>query len=164
MSKLRCGIQALIWACGDYMRSLQGRFNLLAYPLRQRCDLFYLGPSVWHSNGPVKDLFAVSAVSVGAKPALSDIDIYRLFSAYRAPKTESYYDEESVWSFYFKSKLTKLHEIFMRGSITEARQELANPGKNQVFNGFEKTFNEITEKMQKKPGHQFGMAKLCVGN
>lgn len=121
MRKLRCGTQALIWACGDCMRSLQGYFNLIAYSLRQRCDLFHLGLSVWHQNRPVKELFAVPAVSVGEEPALADKDIHRLLSAYRASKPESYYDEQSVWGFYFKSKLIKLHEIFMRGSIPEAR-------------------------------------------
>ena len=163
MSKLRCGTQALIRACGDYMRSLQGHFNLIAYSLRQRCDLFHLGLSVWHQNRPVKELFAVPAVSVGEEPALSDKDIHRLLSAYRASKPESYYDEQSVWGFYFKSKLIKLHEIFMRGSIPEARQELANPGKNKLFYGFDNTFDEITKKMQQKPSHQLGMAKLCLG-
>jgi hypothetical protein len=37
MSKLRRGTQSLRRACGDYMRSLQGHFNLLIDSLRQRC-------------------------------------------------------------------------------------------------------------------------------
>lgn len=163
MRKLKCSTRALIWACGDYMRSLKGHFNLTAYSLRQRCDLFHLGLSVWCQNRPVKELIAVPAVSVGEEPALSDKDIHRLLSAYRASKPESYYDEQSVWGFYFKSKLIKLHKIFMRGSIPEARQELANPGSNKLFYGFDNTFDEITKKMQQKPSHQLGMAKLCLG-
>jgi len=162
MSKLKRGTQSMRRACGDYMRSFQRHFNLLIDSLRQRCDLFHLGPSVWHRNRPFGDLSENPAVSRGVKPPLADREIQRLLSAYRASKPESYYAAESMWQLFFESRLGQLHKIFMRGNIPEARRELANPGINQLFYGFDNIFLEFTQQIRCKSHQQREFAQICL--
>jgi hypothetical protein len=151
------------------MSNLRGHFNSLINSLcqrgdllRQRCDLFHLGPSVWHRNRPVKKLFAIPAVSVSKEPPLADHEVQRLLTAYRASEPESYYAEESMWQQFFGSRLGKLHEIFMRGSIPEARRELANPGTNQLFYGFDNIFFDFTQQMRWESHQQREFAQICL--
>jgi hypothetical protein len=144
------------------MSKLRGHFNSLINSLCQRCDLFHLGPSVWRRNRPFGGLSETPAVSPGVKPPLADGEIQRLLSAYRASKPESYYAAESIWQLFFESRLGQLHEIFMRGSIPEARRELANPGTNQLFYGFDNIFIEFTQQMQSKSRPQREFAQTCL--
>lgn len=134
----------------NYLRTKAGKWDLV-------------DPMVWIRHRPWHHLPAAGAFVAQGLVALDDGAIERLLSAYQKSHNPGHYGNDSMWRGFFEQRQASLHEVFMKGSVTQARAILANPGQNDLFYGFDNLYADCLQRCKQNPGPRLAAyARFCL--
>jgi hypothetical protein len=67
-----------------------------------------------------------------------------------------------MWRGFFESRQSRLHDIFLNGSVSEARNVLSHPGKSDLFYGFDNLFGEFVQRLKRSSSLRESYARNCL--
>ncbi|MGD0260250.1 MAG: hypothetical protein ABSD29_10560 [Verrucomicrobiota bacterium] len=138
------------------MSKLKGVLRRLA----SRWDM--VDPTIWTRHRPGGQLKAKGGVVDKGMPELEDSAVQRLLSAYRSSRPASHYGADSMWRGFFETRQSRMHDIFINGSISEARKVLSNPGESDLFYGFDNLFAEFVQRLRRSSSLRESYARNCL--
>lgn len=111
---------------------------------------------------PLCNLHPKTTFAKQGAPTLDDSAIQRLLTSYKKYQEEDYYGNSSMWHAFFETRHRQLHEIFMNGTISEARKMLSNPSENDLFYGFDELFRDEVTRLRTQDHKIETDGKVCL--